>query len=242
MTKLLTLLLTLSGLLFTRLATAQLYDVREGETSYNKAPRATLKVQVDGNASDVRDYFQKWMKDSYNVRFKSGGVMGMGKSAVLEAQKVQASTVSGKLVNLYATVIAPSDSVSEVAIFGGFDEKTFFDADRSGAEFNALRGMLQNFAGAARVKAYRDMIEEAEKKLREAEKEKDRLEKERLTLAANTASNLLKIQELLRQNTQNTLLSRSDSTQLIRNAAQRELDRARLQRRRDRLSALDRKN
>ncbi|MDO7875453.1 hypothetical protein Q5H93_11985 [Hymenobacter sp. ASUV-10] len=242
MTKLFTLLLTLSSLLFTHLATAQLYDVREGETSYNKAPRATLKVQVDGNATNVRDYFQKWMKDSYNVRFKSGGVMGMGKSAVLEAQKVQASTVSGKLVNLYATIIAPSDSVSEVAIFGGFDDKTFFDADRSANEFNALRGMLQNFAGAARVKAYRDMIEDAEKKLREAEKEKDRLEKERLTLAANTASNLLKIQEMLRQNTQNTLLSRSDSTQLVKNAAQRELDRARLQRRRDRLSALDRKN
>jgi len=242
MTKLLTLLLTLSSLLFAHLATAQLYDVREGETSYNKAPRATLKVQVDGNATEVRDYFQKWMKDSYNVKFKSGGVMGMGKNAVLEAPKVQASTVSGKLVNLYATVVAPSDSVSEVAIFGGFDDKTFFDADRSANEFNALRGMLQNFAGAARVKAYRDMIEEAEKKLREAEKEKDRLEKERLTLAANTASNLLKIQEMLRQNTQNTLLSRSDSTQLVKNAAQRELDRARLQRRRDRLSALDRKN
>lgn len=242
MTKLLTVLLTVSSLLFARLASAQLYDVREGETSYNKAPRATLKVQVDGNATAVRDYFQKWMKDSYNVRFKSGGVMGMGKSAVLEAQKVQASTVSGKLVNLYATIIAPSDSVSEVAIFGGFDDNTFFDASRSANEFNALRGMLQNFAGAARVKAYRDMIEEAEKKLREAEKEKDRLEKERLTLAANTASNLLKIQDLMRQNTQNTLLSRSDSTQLVKNAAQRELDRARLQRRRDRLSALDRKN
>lgn len=242
MTKLLTLLLILSSLLFAQLATAQLYDVREGETSYNKAPRATLKVQVDGNATEVRDYFQKWMKDSYNVKFKSGGVMGMGKSAVLEAQKVQASTVSGKLVNLYATVVAPSDSVAEVAIFGGFDDKTFFDADRSANEFNALRGMLQNFAGAARVKAYRDMIEEAEKKLRDAEKEKDRLEKERLTLAANTAANLLKIQEMLRQNTQNTLLSRSDSTQLVKNATQRELDRARLQRRRDRLSALDRKN
>jgi hypothetical protein len=242
MTKLFTALLTLGSLFLSHLSFAQLYDVREGETSYNKAPRATLKVQVDGNATAVRDYFQKWMKDSYNVKFKSGGVMGMGKSAVLEAQKVQASTVSGKLVNLYATVVAPSDSVSEVAVFGGFDDKTFFDAERSPNEFNALRGMVQNFAGAARVKAYRDMIEEAEKKLREAEKEKDRLEKERLTLAANTASNLLKIQEMLRQNTQNTLLSRADSTQLVKNAAQRELDRARLQRRRDRLSALDRKN
>jgi hypothetical protein len=242
MNKLFALLLAFGSFFLAQAATAQLYDVREGETSYNKAPRTTLKVQVDGNATTVRDYFQKWMKDSYNVKFKSGGVMGMGKSAVLEAQKIQASTVSGKLVNLYATIVAPSDSVSEIAIFGGFDDNTFFDSQRTSSEFSALRSMLQNFAGAARTKAYRDMIEEAEKKLRDAEKEKDRLEKERLNLASNTAANLLKIQELLRQNTQNTQLSRSDSTLLIRNGQQRELDRARLQRRRDRLSALDRKN
>jgi len=242
MHKLYFLLLLLGSLLISRPAAAQLYDVRAGETSYNKGARATLKVQVDGNASAVRDYFQKWMKDSYNVKFKSGGVMGMGKSAVLEAQKVQASTVSGKLVNLYATVVAPSDTVSEVSIFGGFDDNTFFDADKTASEYNALRSMLQNFAGAARTKAYRDMIEDAERKLKEVEKEKNRLEKERLTLAANTAANLLKIEELKRQNVQNTLLSRSDSTQLIRNGQQRELERARLQRRRDRLSALDRKN
>ena len=242
MTKLFSMLLAFGSLLLALPATAQLYDVREGETSFNKGARATLKVQVDGNASEVRDYLQKWMKDSYNVKFKSGGVMGMGKNAVLEAEKVQASTVSGKLVNLYATVVAPSDSVSEVAVFGGFDDNTFFTADKTASEYNALRSMLQNFAGAARTKAYRDMIEDAERKLKEAEKEKNRLEKERLTLAANTATNLLRIEELKRQNVQNTLLSRADSTQLIRNAQQRELDRARLQRRRDRLSALERKN
>ncbi|GAA4348851.1 hypothetical protein GCM10023185_05140 [Hymenobacter saemangeumensis] len=236
------LLLMALGLLTSHAASAQLYDVRTGETSYNKGARATLNVQVDGSASNVRDYLQKWMKDSYNVKFKSGGVMGMGKNAVLEAKGVQASTVSGKLVNLYATIIAPSDTVSEVGLFGGFDDNTFFDAEKTPSEHAALRSMLQNFASAARTKAYRDMIEEAEKKLKETEKEKNRLEKERLSLAANTAANLLKIEELKRQNEQNTLLSRADSTQLIRNGQQRELERARLQRRRDRLSALDRKN
>jgi hypothetical protein len=241
MTKL-SFLLILGSLLLTQAAKAQLYDVRPGEVSYNKHPRTALKVQVDGTASDVRDYFQKWMKSSYNVKFKSGGVMGMGKSAVLEAGQIPASTISGKLVNLYATVVAPSDSVAEVAVFGGFDNNTFFDADKTPSEYNALRAMVQNFAGAARTEAYRNMIEEAEKKLKEAEREKNRLEKERLTLAANTAANLLKIEDLKRQNIENTLLSRADSTQLIRNGKQRELDRLRLQRRRDRLSALDRKN
>jgi hypothetical protein len=86
------------------------------------------------------------------------------------------------------------------------------------------------------------MIEEAEKKVRESEKEKARLEKERQALAANTAANLQKIEELKKKNLENTLLSRSDSTQLIKNAAQRERDQQRLELRRARLSALERKN
>jgi hypothetical protein len=182
------------------------------------------------------------MKSNYNVKFKSGGVMGVGKNPVLVARQVPASTISGKLVDLYATVIAPSDSVAEVAVFGGFDDNSFFDPATSEKEFAALRGMVQNYAGAARTHAYRQMIEEAEKKVRESEKEKARLEKERQSLAANTAANLQKIEELKKKNLENTLLSRSDSTQLIKNAAQRERDQQRLELRRARLSALERKN
>jgi hypothetical protein len=242
MSKLTSLLLAFGSLFFAHAASAQLYDVRPGEVSYNKQPRAAFKVQVDGKATDVRDFFQSWMKSSYNVRFKSGGVLGVGKSTVLMARQIPASTISGKLVDLYATVIAPSDSVAEVAVFGGFDDNTFFDADKTTAEYNALRAMVQNFAGAARTKAYRDMIEEAEKKLRDAEKEKERLEKERISLQANTTANLQRIEDLKKKNIENTMLSRSDSTMLIKNAVLREEAKVRLQRRRDRLSALDRKN
>jgi hypothetical protein len=234
-------LLALAGLLTIQTAAAQLYDVRPGDVSYDKKPRPALKVQVDGKASDVRDYFQDWMKSSYNVKFKSGGLMGVGKNTVLMARQVPASTISGKLVDLYATVVAPTDSTAEVSVFGGYDDNTFFDPATSEKEFNALRGMVQNYAGAARTHAYRQMIEEAEKKLRESEKEKARLEKERQALAANTVANRQKIEELLKKNQENTLLSRSDSTLLIKNAAQRELDKQRLENRRARLSALERK-
>ena len=223
-------------------AAAQLYDVRPGEVNYNKKPRAALKVQVDGQATDVREFFQDWMKSSYNVRFKTGGVLGLGKSDVLVAHQIPANTISGKLVDLYATIIAPSDSVAELAIFGGFDDNTFFDADKTATEYNALRAIAQNFAGAARLKAYRDMIAEAEKKLKSTEKEKERLEKEQATLQTNTTANLARIEELKKKNAENLLQSRSDSASQIKTAKLLDESRLRLQRRRDRLSALDRKN
>ena len=237
-----TLLLALAGLLAAAPASAQLYDVRPGDVNYNKQPRPALKVQVDGKASDVRAYFQDWMKSSYNVKFKTGGVFGFGKSDVLVARQTPASTISGKLVDLYATIIAPSDSVTEVAVFGGFDDNTFFDPTKSATEYNALRGIVQNFAGAARLWAYRDMIAEAEKKLKATEKEKERLEKNRLSLQNNTAANLTRIEDLKKKNTENRLQARTDSVSLLKNAQVLDESRLRLQRRRDRLSALDRKN
>ena len=54
MQKLVVLLLALTGFLVAAPATAQLYDVRAGEVNYNKGARPALKVQVDGNASDVQ--------------------------------------------------------------------------------------------------------------------------------------------------------------------------------------------
>ncbi len=238
----LALLAFLLSLLAAAPASAQLYDVRPGDVSYNKRPRAALKVQVDGKATDVRDFFQSWMKSSYNVKFKNGGLLGLGKNDVLTAHQTPASTISGKLVDLYATIVAPSDSVTEVAVFGGFDDNTFFDPDKTAIEYNALRGIVQNFAGAARLNAYRDMIAEAEKKLKATEKEKERLEKEQISLRTNTTSNLARIEELKKKNIENLRQSRSDSASQIKNAQLLDASRLRLQRRRDRLSALDRKN
>ena len=236
------LLLCALALLVARPAAAQLYDVRPGDVSYNKSPRPAFKVQVDGSASDVRDYFQKWMKSSYNVKFKAGGVLGLMKSDVLTARQTPASSISGKLIDLYATVTAPSDSVTEVAVFGGFDDNTFFDPDKTATEYTALRGIVQNFAGAARLNAYRKMVAEAEKNLKAAEKEKEHLEKDRVSLQANTTANLKRIEDLKKKNLDNFTQARADSVTLIGTNLLLEQQRQRLQRRRDRLSALDRKN
>lgn len=241
-TRFLFLLTCFIGFGLARPVAAQLYDVRTSSVNYNRQERAALKVQVEGSATWARDFFQDWMKSSYNIRFKNGGVLGMNKSEVLKAKQTPASTVSGKLVDIYASVIAPSDSVSELAVFGAFDDNTFFDPDKTATEFSALRAITQNFAAAARLKAYREQIEDAEKKLKEVEKQKEKLEKNITSAKANTVSNLAKIEELKRQNETNRAQSAQDSVSLIGNAKMREASQVRLQRRRDRLSALDRKN
>ena len=225
-----------------RLAAAQLYDVRTGPVSYERRERSALKMQVDGSAADTRNYFQDWMKESYSVRFKGGGIAGIGKSATLNAKQVAMSTIAGKLVNLYATVIAPTDTTAEVAVFGGYDDNTFFTEAGTPTEFSALRTLTQSFASAARLHAYRALIADAEKKLRDDEREGDKLTRSVQQRKASTTSNLKRIEDLKKQNISNVQQVRQDSVQLLRNADVRKASEQRLQQRRARLATLDSKN
>lgn len=235
--------LLLSVLLAAMSAAGQSYDVRNSTVNYDRRERAALKVQVESSASWVRNYFQDWMKQNYNIRFKGWGLLDFNRSAnePLKAKQTPASTISGKLVDLYATTVAPSDSVAELAVFGAFDDNSFFDPDKTPTEFNALRGILQNFASAARLKSYGEQVTDAENKLKKAEKEKDRLDRSTASAKSNTTNNLAKIESLLKQNVANRLQIRQDSSAQLINVQLREAAARRLQQRRDRLTALGRK-
>ncbi|SMB96560.1 hypothetical protein SAMN00120144_2591 [Hymenobacter roseosalivarius DSM 11622] len=222
-------------------ALAQLYDVRAGNVSFERKEREALKVQVDGTAQWTRDYWQAWLKDTYNIRLKGDGTFGVGKKDLLVAKQAQVSSVSGKLIDLYSSVIAPADTVAELAVWATLGGNSFLMADQTPSEYAALRTMVQSFAAAARIKAYKDQITEAEKQVKEAEKEREKLEKDILSLQANTTSNLARMEALQKQNVENTLKARQDSVKLVTNAQQLEFRKLRLARRRDRLTTLERK-
>ena len=222
-------------------ASAQLFEVRQSSVNHEKKERSALKVQVEGTPEWTRDFWQAWLKDTYNIRVKGNGLLGVGKRDILSAKQVPASSVSGKLIDLYAIVLVSSDTTTELAVFAAFDANSYFDPDKTPSEYAALRSIVTNFASAARLKAYREQIVAAEKELRETEKEKERLEKERIALSNNTQNNLVKIEALKKQNEENKLKSSQDSVQLITNAQLMEARKVKLQRRRDRLATLDRK-
>ncbi|TGD81288.1 hypothetical protein [Hymenobacter wooponensis] len=220
---------------------AQLYDARNSSVNFERKERDAVKVQVEGTAQWTRDFWQAWLKDTYNIRLKGDGVLGVGKKDILVAKQAPMSSVSGKLVDLYSTITAPSDTVSELSVWAALGPDAFITTGGTPSEFSSLRNIAQSFAAAARVKAYREQIAEAEKQFKESEKEKEKLEKERASLASNTQSNLTKIEQLKQQNANNKLKSAEDSVKLIDNARLLELRKAQVERRRARLTNLDRK-
>lgn len=239
------LLLTLSASLTTvptwaqDYVVGQNYVVRQGQLPYAGRTQYSANVVVDGPEDQTRDFLQSFMKETYRIPLKSGFVnLVTKKNGVLTAKQVAGTNISSRAVDIYAATTALTDSTTEVALFGGFGEKTFFSPDLTSTEFKRLQAMLERYAPAARVNAFRQQVAAAEANVAAIDKEKDKITRAMENTRANTAANLKRIDELLRQNKANALTISQDSVQLIGNAQLREAGTQVLQRRRERLAGV----
>lgn len=239
-------LLTMSALLATAVparaqdyVVGQNYVVRQGQLPYAGRTQYSANVVVDGPEDKTRDFLQSFMKEMYHIPLKSGLVsLVTKKNGVLTAKQVTGTNISSRAVDIYAATTALTDSTTEVALFGGFGEKTFFSPDLTSTEFKRLQAMLERYAPAARVNAFRQQVADAEANVAAIDKEKDKINRAMDNTRANTAANLKRIEELLRQNKANALTISQDSVQLIGNAQLREAGTQVLQRRRERLAGV----
>jgi chromosome segregation ATPase len=94
---------------------------------------------------------------------------------------------------------------------------------------------------AARANAYQVQVKDAEREVAAVEKEQDKLTRSIQSAQSNTANNLKRIDEMQSKNRSNALQMHQDSVQMTTNARQLELNKARLQRRRERAGAVGKK-
>jgi hypothetical protein len=216
----------------------QNYVVRQGQLPYAGRTQYSVNVVVDGPEDQTRDFFQDYMKSTYRISFK-GGLSGLlGRKGVLTAKEVPGTGISSRTVDLYAATTALTDSTTEVAMFGGFGEKTFFSPDLTSIEFKRMQTLMEKYAPAARTNAFRQQVLAAEANIAAIDKEKEKLNRAMESARNNTAANLKRIEELLRQNKANASLISQDSVQLIGNAQLRESGTQVLERRRQRLAGV----
>jgi hypothetical protein len=217
----------------------QNYVVRQGQLPYAGRTQYSVNVVVDGNEDKTRDFLQSYMKETYRVPLKNGLVsMVTKKNGILTAKQVAGTNISSRPVDVYAATTALTDSTTEVALFGGFGEKTFFSPDLTNTEFKRLQAMLERYAPAARVNAFRQQVLEAEAEVAAIDKEKEKINRNMDNTRANTAANLKRIEELLRQNQANAQSLSQDSVRLISNGQLRETKTQVLERRKTRLAGI----
>jgi hypothetical protein len=217
----------------------QNYVVRQGQLPYAGRTQYSVNVVVDGNEDKTRDFLQSYMKETYHIPLKSGLVsMVTKKNGVLTAKQLTGTSISSRAVDIYAATTALTDSTTEVALFGGFGEKTFFSPDLTATEFKRLQAMLERYAPAARINAFRQQVTDAEAQVAAIDKEKEKINRNMDNTRANTAANLKRIEELLRQNQANAQSLSQDSLRIISNSQLRETSVQVLERRKTRLAGV----
>lgn len=222
-------------------AWAQLYTVTNGTATRDRRDRDAVLVQVDGPVETTRDFWQDYMKDTYGIRFKSKALATLGikgKKDELSAPQATGAGISSRPADLYSNLTAINDSTTEVALFGGFGDKTYFAPGATPSEFASLRKIMEKFATAARVNAYQVQVQDAERAVATMDKEQDKLTRGIQAAQSNTAANLKRIDELTNKNRSNALQMHQDSVQLATNAKVQELNQVRLQRRRARAATV----
>jgi hypothetical protein len=217
----------------------QNYVVRQGQLPYAGRTQYSVNVVVDGNEDKTRDFLQSYMKETYRIPLKNGLVsMVTKKNGILTAKQVAGTNISSRPVDIYAATTALTDSTTEVALFGGFGEKTYFSPDLTNGEFKRLQTILERYAPAARVNAFRQQVLDAEAEVAAIDKEKEKINRNMDNTRANTAANLKRIEELLRQNQANAQSLSQDSVRLISNGQLRETKTQVLERRKTRLAGV----
>ena len=233
------LLATYGLFLLTAPAWAQSYQVRQGQLPYAGHTQASVNVVVDGTEDETRDFLQSYLKSSQRIALRGGLAGLLGKKPVLSARQVSGTSIASRPVDVYAATTSLTDSTTEVALFGAFGDKvssTYFSPDLTPVPFKQLENILTKYAPAARTNFYRQQVADAEARIAAIDKEKEKLNRAADATRANTAANLKRIEELLRQNEANATTLRQDSVQLVNNGLLREAGVKLLERRRTRLS------
>lgn len=219
-------------------AQTELYVVRNGQLPYAGRTQQSANVVVEGPLDNTREYFQKFMKDRYRISF-GGGLSGLlGKKNIISAKQANSLAIATNKVNLYTAFTSLTDSTTEVALFGGYDDQKWFSSDLTPNEFGQLKITLEKYAPAARINAYRYQLKLAEDAVAALDEQKKKLDKSIKTAGDNTAANLKRIEELLAQNRANAAQQHQDSTQLGANAVLRTSAQQVVERRQTRLKAV----
>ena len=213
-----------AGLLLASLpafAQTELYTVRNGQLPYASRTQQSANVVVEGPLDNTREYYQKFMKERYRISF-GGGLSGLlGKKNIISAKQTNSLAIADNKVNLYTAFTSLTDSTTEVALFGGYDDKKWFSPDLTPKEFSQLRITLDKYAPAALINSYRYQLKLAQDNVAALEEQKKKLDKSIQNAQDNTAANLKRIEELLAQNRANAAQQHQDSTQLGANAVLR---------------------
>lgn len=148
--------------LFSQNILSQNLILQNTETEYKKNTYPCIEVVIEPNPEEVKDAWEDFIKDNYDVKMKGNGLFT--DKDVLHAEQVKFDVVSNKEMDFY-TRIVEDDKRTKICVFGSFGYDIPVSKKEYPNEFEAMEAVTKRFLKDYLPGYYNEWIDIAQDKL-----------------------------------------------------------------------------
>lgn len=150
-----------------------IFELREGQISYEEKSRPAFIVSMDIEKDDVRDAWEDFLEDKYDLKVKGNRILG--KDDVIRAEASDLPVVSDKTLDLYGEVIESGDK-TRLSVFGSFGYDMHISPEKFPSEYAGLKNLTMDFVSDFLTNEYQDRVKKSEELLADLRDDKKDME------------------------------------------------------------------
>lgn len=169
---------------------SQNLKLQNTETEFNKNNYPCIEVVIEPNPDEVKDAWEDYMKDNYDVKMKGNGLFT--NKDVLRAEQVKINIISNKELDFYTRIVKEAER-TKMCVFGSFGYDIPISKKEYPNEFEAMEAMTKRFLKDYLPNYYEEWIDHAQDKLAD-------LEDDRKDMNKKMEKNIKEIEKLTQEN------------------------------------------
>ncbi|MCB0560340.1 MAG: hypothetical protein H6573_27785 [Lewinellaceae bacterium] len=147
---------------------AQVPELTNATIQHNKAERPCIMVAIESEPKALKEAWQDFIKDNYDVKLK--GIGFLANKDLLDAEKVQFKAISDKEMNFYTFFDEKKDK-TEMYVFASLGYDIYLDRGEYPQEYRAMRNIVDKFVTKYVPSYYQQQVAESQDLLSSLKKE-----------------------------------------------------------------------
>jgi hypothetical protein len=150
-------------------------QIGEGQVKHEKQMRPCIEVSLEPAADEVKDAWEDFLKDEYDVKLKGNGLFT--NKDVLCAEKVDFKAISGKSMDFYTRIVEENNRTN-MCVFGSFGYDIYINPSGYPLEYKRMEDITKRFLSSYLPDFYEEQVKNAKETLADLRNEQSDMDKE----------------------------------------------------------------
>ncbi|MDF1698375.1 MAG: hypothetical protein P1U56_21170 [Saprospiraceae bacterium] len=192
---------------------AQTLSYSIGEIEYKEDVVKTIKITLDPKPETIKDVFEDWMDDYYNVDLDGKKFLFFDKK-YLTAKGIVIPEISTRKIDLIVSVDETEMNSTKLDVFASFGYNNWIQPNEHYSEFAALEGIVYQFVADYLPEYYLDKVEDVREELTDLKDNESEMQEELVENKEDLEKLRMENAELLERLRQNQMKINSVQTRL----------------------------